>query len=487
MDRTVRTRFAPSPTGYLHVGGARTAIFNYLYSRHTGGKFLLRIEDTDRQRYKPEWVDAILEGLKWLGLDWDEDVVFQSERLQRYREVAEELIRRGKAYKCYCTPEELEAEREEARRKGIPYRYSRKCLHLTEEQRRKYEEEGRKPSIRFHVPDNLDVTFHDLVHGDITYNTNDLGGDFIIVRSDGFPTYNFAVVVDDHDMGVTHVIRGDDHIPNTPKQILIYRAMDWEIPEFAHLPMILGPDRQKLSKRHGSTSLEEFRLQGVLPEALFNYLLLLGWSPGGNREIISREEAIRLFDIKDVNKSAAVFDHNKLYWMNSEYIRALPDEELIRRLREYNEYLKGKGQGYPVSDEHLPVLVRLFKERVKTLKDFFEYGVFVYREDYPYDPKAVKKRLKDPNIFTYLKGLADRLEALEEWKEEKIEEVLRAYADELGVKHALLIHGSRVAVSGMAVGPSLFLLLEALGKEKVLRRLREVESRVKDMKAGNGE
>ncbi|NPB02900.1 MAG: glutamate--tRNA ligase [Thermotogae bacterium] len=477
----VRTRFAPSPTGYLHVGGARTAIFNYLYSRHTGGKFLLRIEDTDRQRYKPEWVDAILNGLKWLGLEWDEDVVFQSERLERYREVADELIDRGKAYRCYCTPEELEAEREEARRKGVPYRYSRKCLHLSDEERWRYEEEGRRFSVRFYVPDNTEITFHDIVHGDITYNTNDLGGDFIIVRSDGFPTYNFAVVVDDHDMGVTHVVRGDDHIPNTPKQILIYKAMGWDLPQFAHLPMILGPDRQKLSKRHGSTSLEEFRIQGILPEALFNYLLLLGWSPGDNREIISKEEAIKLFDLKDVNKSASVFDHNKLYWMNSEYIRSLSDRELLERLREYNDYLSDLGHGYAVSREDLEKLVKLFKERAKTLRDFFEYGVFVFSENYPLDGKAVKKRLKDPNIFTYLRELATRFERLESWKEEEIERVLRGYADELGVKHALLIHATRVAVSGVGVGPSLFLLLEVLGKDKVVGRLKTLDERVKGL------
>ncbi|MDT7903709.1 MAG: glutamate--tRNA ligase [Candidatus Caldipriscus sp.] len=478
----VVTRFAPSPTGFLHVGGARTCIYNYLYARAKGGKFLLRIEDTDRSRYKEEWVEGIIRGLKWLGIEWDEPEVYQSQRLEIYRDYANKLIEMGYAYRCFCTEEELEEERKLAELLKKPYRYSRKCLFLSREEIEKNLKEGKPYSIRFKVPDDTDITFEDLVHGSITYNTRDLGGDFVIIKSDGFPTYNFAVVIDDHLMGITHVIRGDDHIANTPKQILIYRAFGWEIPKFAHLSMILGPDRQKLSKRHGATSLEEFRRMGILPEALFNYLVLLGWSPGDNREIVSKEEMIKLFDIAKVNKNPAVFDYQKLLWMNSEYIRMMEDERLLEVLKEYNEYLKDLGEGYEVGEEYLPLLIKLFKDRVKTLRDFFDYGVFVYREDFPYDPEAVKSRLSQEGIFDHLRELGRRFENIEVWKAEEIERVLRGYADEVGVKHAVFIHAVRVAVSGTSVGPSLFHMLEYLGKERVVRRLKEAEKRITSLK-----
>ncbi len=474
----VITRFAPSPTGFLHVGGARTCIYNYLYAKAKGGKFLLRIEDTDRQRFKEEWVRGIIEGLRWLGIEWDEPEVYQSQRLEIYRKYAHELVKMGYAYRCFCTEEELEKEREMARKLGKPYRYSRRCLRLSGEEIEKKLREGKPFSIRFKVPDFENITFEDMVHGEITYNARDLGGDFIIMRSDGFPTYNFAVVIDDHLMGITHVIRGDDHIANTPKQILIYRAFGWEIPNFAHLPMILGPDRQKLSKRHGATSLEEFRGEGILPEGLFNYLVLLGWSYGDNREIVSKEEMIKSFDIKDVHKSPAVFDYQKMLWMNSEYIKMKSTDEVVKLLREFNEFLKSQGEGYEIDNRYYTVLVELFKERVKTLRDFFEYGVFVYRDDYPLDGEAVKKRLSHPKIFEYLKELANRFEGIE-WRAGEIEKTLRGYADEMGIKHSLLIHATRVAVSGVGLGPSLFYMLERMEKERVIRRLREVDNRVK--------
>lgn len=477
----VITRFAPSPTGFLHVGGARTCIYNYLYSRAKGGKFLLRIEDTDRERYREEWVVGIIEGLKWLGIEWDEPEVYQSQRLEIYKKYAEILIEKGYAYRCFCTPEELEEERKKYESIKKPYRYSRKCLNLSKEEIEENLKRGKPFSIRFKVPDYEDITFNDLIHGEIKYNTKDIGGDFVIIKSDGFPTYNFAVVIDDHLMGITHVIRGDDHIANTPKQLLIYRALGWEPPKFAHLPMILGPDRQKLSKRHGATSLEEFRNEGILPDALFNYLALLGWSPGENREIVSKEEMIQKFDIKDVNKSPAVFDHQKMLWMNSEYIRMRKDEELIEELKNYNSHLKKQGMGYDIDERFYPVLVRLFKERVKTLRDFLEYGKFVYKDEYPFDPEAVKSRLSYENIFVYLRELADRFESLNVWKSDEIERALREYADELGIKHAILIHAVRVSVSGTSVGPSLFHLLEELGKDRVVMRLRSVEEKVRDI------
>jgi len=325
MDN-VRVRIAPSPTGYLHVGTAHTALFNWLFARHNKGTFILRIEDTDLARSTKEYEENIIEGLKWLGLYWDEGPYYQTQRLDLYRKYADELLKKGLAYYCYCTPEELEERRKEALAQKKPPRYDRKCLYLSDEERARYEREGRKPAIRLLVPEGKTV-FNDIIRGEIEFNNEDIG-DFVIMKSDGIPTYNFAVVIDDYTMGITHVIRGEDHISNTPKQLFIYNAFGWTPPEFAHLPLLLGPDRSKLSKRHGVTSVTEYKKMGYLPQALVNYLALLGWTPEENREIYTVEELIELFDLRRVTKNPGIFDVTKLEWINTQHIRRLSLEEL---------------------------------------------------------------------------------------------------------------------------------------------------------------
>ncbi len=446
-------RFAPSPTGYLHVGGARTALYNWLFARHEGGKFLLRIEDTDRERSSPEMVRYILEGLEWLGITWDEEPIFQSQRLELYRKFAEDLVKKGHAYYAKTIGEETQGETTK-----------REWVEASSD------EIGKVPlAIRFRVPKEGETTYEDIIRGRITFKNSEIG-DFTILRSDGTPTYQLACTVDDHFMGITHVIRGEDHIPNTPKQILIYRALGWEPPKFAHLPMILGPDKKKLSKRHGATAVLEYRDMGILPEALFNFLALLGWSPGGDREIVPKDEMIELFDLKRVGKRAAVFDMDKLLWMNSVYIRNKPDDEifsLVLPLFEKEDLVK--------SDEDRELLKRvipLLKERVKLLPDFVELGSYFFTDDFTLDEKGVEKHLKDPEVPSRLALLRDRLGELSssEFTKENVERVLRRLAEELGIKAALLIHPTRLILTGRTQGPGLFELMEVLGREKCLQR-----------------
>lgn len=443
----VRVRFAPSPTGYLHVGGARTALYNWLFARNKGGKFLLRIEDTDVQRSSPEMVDYIFESLSWLGLNWDEEPIFQSKRLPIYERIAEELVKKGHAY--YCVNEEVNGQ-----------------VFCREVEKRV---EG--AAIKFRVPEEGETSFRDIIRGDITFKNRDIE-DFVILKSDGFPTYQLACVVDDHEMGITHVIRGEDHIPNTPKQILIYRALSYEPPHFAHLPMILGPDKKKLSKRHGATAVLEYRDAGFLPEALFNFLALLGWSPGGDREIVSKDEMIELFNLERVGKRAAIFDYNKLLWMNGEYIRMKSNDELVKLVTPYFEregFLRTSGDR-----ETLNRVVPLLKERVRVLKDFVTMGIYFFVEDYPMDEDLLKQYL-DPETTSMLRELMLRYEEIGavEFSKEKVEEILRAYAAEKNVKAAKLIHPLRVILTGKKVGPGLFELMEVLGKERVVKRMKK--------------
>ena len=454
MKEEVRVRFAPSPTGYLHVGGARTALYNWLFARHEGGKFLLRIEDTDRERSTPEMVDYIVEGLRWLGLNWDEEPIFQSHRLDVYREHAEDLVARGLAYYAKTLEEEVTGER--TRREWVEA---------------SPEEIGKVPlAIRFRVPVEDETSYEDLIRGLITFRNSEIG-DFTILRSDGTPTYQLACVIDDHFMGISHIIRGEDHIPNTPKQILLYRAFGWEPPLFAHLPMILGPDKKKLSKRHGATAVLEYRDMGILPEALFNFLALLGWSPGEDREIVPKDEMIRLFDIRRVGKRAAVFDMNKLLWMNSVYIRMKADEELLELVLPLFEE-KGLVRG-EADREKLLRVIPLLKERVRVLPDFVELGFYFFTNRFEYEEKGVRKYLGDPDVPQRLRLLREKLSDVSEneFRREKIEEVLRALAEELGIKAALLIHPTRLVLTGRTQGPGLFELMEALGRNECLKRL----------------
>ena len=463
----IRVRIAPSPTGYLHVGTARTALFNYLFARKEGGIFILRIEDTDIKRSSQEMVDVILDSLKWLGLEWDEGPYFQSERFDIYRKYAEKLVSEGKAYYCYCTPEEIKERKEKVQNQGKVWKYDRRCLHLTDEEKKRFEGEGRSKAIRFLVPDGK-TDFDDLIHGKIERENQDIE-DFVLIKSDGTPGYNFSVVIDDHEMGITHVIRGDDHISNTPKQILVYRALGWDEPAFAHVPLILGQDRSKLSKRHGAVAVSYYRDEGILPEAFVNFLALLGWSPGEDREIFSMDELIKVFSLDRVGKKPAIFDINKLLWMNQEYIRKLDNEELVERIV---PYLKRSGLiGDEFDKDYLLKVVHLMKERLQTLRDLEKIGYYYFKDDFDYDPKGLKKRIY-PGVEKRLEMVIEELEKIDEWDEKACEDVVRRIAEEEGCKAGEIIHPIRLGISGMTFGPGLFELMELLGKARVINRLK---------------
>jgi glutamyl-tRNA synthetase len=467
-----RVRFAPSPTGYLHVGGARTALFNWLFARRHGGVFVLRIEDTDAERSSREMVDGILDGLRWLGLDWDEgpgiggpyEPYFQSQRFDRHRAMAERLIAAGHAYYCYCTPEELKARREA----GVE-RYDRTCCRLSAEEIAARERDHRPRAVRFKVPART-MRFDDLVHGPIEFDGAHIE-DFIIVRSDGHPTYHLSVVSDDVEMAITHVVRGDDHISNTPKHILLYQALGAPIPRFAHVPLILGPDKKRLSKRHGATSVLEYAHQGFLPEAMVNFLALLGWSPGaGNREFFSREELVGVFSLEGISGANAVFNTEKLEWFNQQHILALAPDELGRRLVPSFE-AAGLWKDEYLGDRHawFFAVLELLAPRAKRLGDFVEQGRFFFTDDLAYDEAAVAKHLT--GMGGHLAALDAACEALGAFDPSSIETALRATAEARGVKAASLIHACRVAVTGRVVSPGLFEVLSLLGRSRVHARL----------------
>jgi glutamyl-tRNA synthetase len=467
---SVRVRFAPSPTGYLHVGGARTALYNWLFARHHGGVFLLRIEDTDADRSKPELTTAILESMEWLGLNWDEGPFYQSQRLERYREIADKLENSAHAYPCFCLPEELQARRAQAEAQKRPWRYDGACRNLSEHERRERRSVGRPFAIRFRVPDTGQTSFDDEVFGHLEIENQDIE-DFVLLRSDGHPTYHLGVVTDDIDMRISHVVRGADHLSNTPKQILMYRALGAPEPCFAHLPLILGPDRQRLSKRHGATSVAAYREMGILPEALLNFLALLGWTPPAQKEILPREEMVREFELMAVSKSNAVFDPEKLAWMNSEYLRNLPPERLLPLVE---EELKEAGL-WAFSKEEKPrfeVCARLLQTRARSIKDFSRSGRAFFSEEFEYDPEAQKKFWKDASLPALLDELGARLARLQSFDLTQTEACLRALAEEKGVKAGLLINAARVALTGQAVAPGLFEVMTALGQRRVVERLR---------------
>ncbi|MEJ2008366.1 MAG: glutamate--tRNA ligase [Acidobacteriota bacterium] len=465
----IRVRFAPSPTGYLHVGGARTALYNWLFARHMNGVFILRIEDTDADRSRPELTAAILESLKWLGLDWDEGPFHQSDRLDRYRALAAEIQQTGHAYPCFCTPEELQAKRSLATG-GRPWKYDGTCRNLTEPERQKRIAEGIPYAVRFHVPETGETSFEDTVFGHIKVENQELE-DFVLLRSDGQPTYHLSVVADDVDMRITHVVRGADHLSNTPKQILVYRAMGATLPAFAHLPLILGPDKQRLSKRHGATSVGAYRDQGILPEALVNFLALLGWTPPGGEEILPREAMVREFDFATVSKSNAVFDPEKLAWMNSQYLRALNLERLVP-LVEAELKSAGFDSTIPASPEQFRETVALLQPRARTLKDFSQGSRAFFTDEFDYAADAQKKFWKDPSLPGLLGNLAERLEKLDSFNPEDTEKTLRGFAEESGVKAGLVINATRVALTGQAVAPGLFDVMKVLGQKRTVERLR---------------
>lgn len=464
----VRVRFAPSPTGYLHVGGARTALYNWLFARRANGVLILRIEDTDVGRSRPELVTAILDSLKWLDLDWDEGPFYQSDRLERYRALAAELERLGHAYPCFCTPDQLQAKRAQAEA-GRPWKYDRVCRGLDDSEKQKRLADNTPHALRFSVPETGKTSFDDQVFGHVEVENQELE-DFVLLRSDGQPTYHLSVVADDLDMRISHVVRGADHLSNTPKQILMYRAMGAAEPIFAHLPLILGPDRTRLSKRHGATSVGAYREQGILPEALFNFLALLGWTPPGGEEIVPREAMVRDFDLATVSKSNAVFNPEKLGWMNSQYLRALSPDRLAALVKLELESA-GLAPASFCSDENFQKTVALLQGRARTLKDFSDSGRAFFTDDFEYAPEARQKFWKDPALPELLTELAGKLERLERFDSELTEKSLRELAEGRGLKAGVLINAARVALTGQAVAPGLFDVMVVLGRQRVVERL----------------
>jgi glutamyl-tRNA synthetase len=455
----MRTRFAPSPTGFLHIGGARTALFNWLYTRRHGGTFVLRIEDTDQTRSTEASTRAILDAMIWLGLDWDEGPYFQAERVELHREMVRKLVGEGKAYYCTCTPEELEAKRKKALAEGRKPKYDGTCR-----------DRGLASSpgavVRFRGPEVGQTVMHDLIKGDIAFNNEELD-DLIIERTDGYPTYNFAVVVDDAEMGITHVIRGDDHVNNTPKQIQMYEALGCQVPLFGHVPMILGADKARLSKRHGATSVMAYQEMGYLPEALVNYLVRLGWSHG-DQEIFSLEELVAAFSLESVGKSAAVFNPEKLLWLNQHYIMACPEERLVELMLPF-----WRERGFAVGER--PFITKVtadLRTRAKTLMEMAEASAFYFVEQVVYDPEAAAKFLT-PEYAGHLEVVAKRVPDLADYTKEGLEGFLRALAEERGTKLKWIAQALRVALTGKTVSPGIDEVMVTLGKERVIRRIRE--------------
>ncbi len=460
----VVSRFAPSPTGYLHLGNARTAIFSYLFARHHVGKFILRVEDTDRERSTKEFEEMLLEDLKWLGIEWDE-FYRQSERFHIYEEYAQRLIESGHAYPCFCTVEELEEERKKAEERGVPYRYSGKCRALSKEEVEEFKRQGKSYTIRFRVPDGRVVVFEDLIKGHIAINVDDFG-DFVIVRSDGTPTYNFVVVVDDALMGVTHVIRGEDHIPNTPKQILIYEALGFEVPKFAHLPVILGEDRSKLSKRHGAVSVRNYREEGYLPPALFNFLCLLGWSPPEEgREIFSKEELIELFTLQGVNSAPAVFNKEKLRWMNGVYIREVLS--LDRLVEEFIPFLEKAG--YKADKDFVRKVLEKTRDSFETLTEAVERLKPFFVQEVSYSEEAMAILENEPSRKVLELFLQKAQE--EDLKAQRVKEIAKEIQKELNIKAKEVWHALRACLTGELEGVGVDIMCDVLPKERVLERV----------------
>ena len=454
---SVRSRFAPSPTGYLHIGGARTALFSYLFARSKGGRFILRIEDTDRERSTPQSVQAILDGLAWLELEWDEGPFFQTERMDRYRAELDRLIASGLAYRCTCTADELERKRERAQAEGRRPGYDGTCRDRTHVPSPPY-------TIRFRGPRDGETRFHDLIKGDVVFQNSELD-DMIVARSDGTPVYNFCVVVDDADMKVSHVIRGEDHVNNTPKQIQLYEALGYVVPQFAHVPLILGLDRARLSKRHGATSVIAYRDMGYFPEAMINYLVRLGWSHG-DQEIFTREELIEKFRIEDVGQSAGVFNPEKLDWVNAQYMKTLPPERLVRDVK---PFLAAKGVA-DRDDVWIAKMVATLRDRAQTLVELVDLAGYYLREEIELDPQAKAKFLK-PEIAPVLRELRDGLAALEGWDVEPIKSAFEKVQASSGLALGKIAQPVRVAVTGGTASPGIFEVLDVLGRERTLARL----------------
>lgn len=465
----VRVRFAPSPTGHLHIGGVRTALFNWLFARHHGGKFILRIEDTDRERSTEESIADILESMKWLGLEWDEGPYFQMERLDIYKKYGDRLLKEKKAYLCYCTPEELK----ERRRKGA-YEYDGRCRNLAEEERKEYISQGRKPALRFKAPSVGKTVLNDIVRGRVEFE-NELLDDFVLLKLDGVPTYNFACIIDDFLMKVTHVIRGEDHLSNTPRQILVYQALGFDLPQFAHLPMILGDDHAPLSKRHAAVAVSQYWEMGYLPQALINYLALLGWGSPESKELFTREELIERFSLEDVSKNPAVFDTQKLEWMNGYYLKETRIEELTGWVIDYLKKKKLLSEEIAQEKrEWIERIVRVVGERLKYVGQIIEHAGFFFTEEVTFDDKEAAEKFLTKEVKPFLQAIKEKLSGLEPFHKEKIEEIIRNEWTVLKIKPKIAAQAIRVALTGRTTTPPLFEIIELLGKRRTLRRLEKV-------------
>src|SRR5208283_2875792 len=463
----IRVRFSPSHTVYLHIGGARTALFNWLFAKNNNGVFVLRIEDTDKSRSTDEYIEDIVEGLRWLRFDWDEGPYRQTDRFDIYRSYVERLLREERAYRCYCTPEELEQRRQEALSQGRTPKYDGRCRD------RKGPVANKPAAVRFRMPQEGHTVINDLIKGIITFE-NSLLEDMVIMRSDGTPTYNFVVVVDDIDMAISHVIRGDDHINNTPKQLHIYKAFGWDVPVFAHLPMILGADKARLSKRHGATSVLAYEAMGYLPEALVNYLVRLGWAHG-DQEIFTRDELIRHFSLENIGKSAAVFNPEKLLWLNSQYIMKSDADDLAQLVVPFLVKAGLISNGKDLDMGWLSKAVYSLKKRCRTLIELANSLAYYIPDFVDIDPKAREKFL-NPEGLKYLSMLNERLPGLANFNAAEIERVIMLIVEECGVKLGSIAQPVRVAITGSAASPGLFELMEIVGKEKVIKRLAKVIS-----------
>ena len=485
MDE-VRVRFAPSPTGYLHIGGARTALFNWLYAKKNGGKLVLRIEDTDTERLKEDSVSQILTSLKWLGLNWDEGPevggnvgpYYQSERKDIYKKMCQQLVDEGKAYYCFCTSEDLDIAREKQRAAKNPFRYERTCRDIPVNVAKERIAAGEKASVRLKIPADGDIVVHDLIHGDVTFSMGQFD-DFVIMKSNGMPTYNFAVVVDDHMMRISHVLRAEEHLSNTPKQILVYEAFGFEVPKFGHMPMILAPDRSKLSKRHGATSVEEFRDQGYLHQSIVNYLTLLGWGPGNEEEIFTLEDTVRQFDFSKMSKKAAIYDTKKLTWMNGQYLSSLPLDEILPETS--NFFIKAglvDKDWLDANKAYFAKLVDVVRVRVKTLQEIADASEYFFKDVTDYDEKGVVKHFT-PAAAELLENCVEHLTALEEFNLETTEAIYNKMAEETGLSLGKVIHPTRLALTGRTVSPGLFDVMVLLGKEKTIARMEKAISFIK--------
>ncbi|HWI54447.1 MAG TPA: glutamate--tRNA ligase [Desulfobacteria bacterium] len=479
MDNSMRVRFAPSPTGPLHIGGARSALFNWLLARRYGGSMIVRIEDTDLERSSRESEENILSALTWLGMDWDEGIekggehgpYRQTERLDTYREAAQKLIDQGQAYYCYCTEEEVESERQACMERGELPRYLGKCRNLSEEERLRLESEGRKKVVRFKVPEDENLIVEDLVRGNVVFESNGIG-DFVIVKSDGIPTYNFAVVMDDALMGITHVVRGEEHLSNTPRQLALYNALNLSAPAFAHVSLILGKDRSKMSKRHGSTSIEAYQNQGYLPEALVNFLVLLGWSPEGEHEIFTLQELVQQFSLDRVAKNPAVFDVDKLNWINGHYIRQSPPERItdlaIPFLREAG-YVTGEID--PQTYEWLKLIVTSVQEHLAYVAQITDHVRLYFDDHITMESEEAAMVLKDEDIPGVMAEFRRKVSEAEELTPENAKAILKSLTKELKLPGKKVYMPIRVALTGQTHGPELFYIIPALGRDRILVRL----------------